>query len=245
VDNSRLYRESQEGILARDEFLSIASHELKTPITSLQLQTQSLLRSAKKGGLNSVSQERIISKLDLINQQTDRLTRLANDLLDVARIRAGRIEMRLEAVDLSQIVRDVALRFEDQMETVGCSLKLSAPPGIVVNADRTRLEQVVTNLLSNAIKYGAGKPIEVAVEADDDHARLMVRDHGIGIAPEHLERIFVRFERAVSSRNYGGLGLGLYIARQIVESLSGSIHVTSELGVSSTFTVVLPRANSK
>jgi PAS domain S-box-containing protein len=240
VDNSRLYQESQEGILARDEFLSIASHELKTPITSLQLQTQSMLRSAKKGGF-SHSPERIISKLELINQQTERLTKLANDLLDVARIRAGRVELRLELVDLAQIVREVALRFEEQMEAVGSSVKLSAQPQIMVNGDRTRLEQVVTNLLSNAVKYGAGKPIEIMVEADDDHVRLMVRDHGIGIEAEHLERIFVRFERAVSSRNYGGLGLGLYIARQIVESLGGSIHVSSELGVGSTFMVVLPR----
>lgn len=245
VDNSQLYRESQEGILARDEFLSIASHELKTPITSLQLQAQGLMRSARKSGLNSISQERLLHKLDLITQQTERLTKLTNDLLDVARIRAGRIEMRLETIDLAQAVRDVVLRFEDQIEAAGCSLALDAAPGAMINADRTRLEQVVTNLLSNAIKYGAGKPIEIAVETTATSARLTVRDHGIGIAPDQLERIFVRFERAVSSRNYGGLGLGLYIARQIVESLGGSIQVTSELGVSSTFVVILPRASAK
>ncbi|HEY0606591.1 MAG TPA: PAS domain S-box protein [Herpetosiphonaceae bacterium] len=243
VDNSRLYQESQEGILARDEFLSIASHELKTPITSLQLQAQSLIRNAKKGGLSSIGQERLLHKLDLITQQTERLTKLTNDLLDVARIRAGRIEMRLEEIDLTQAVREVVLRFEDQIEAAGCSLALDAEPGAMISADRIRLEQVVTNLLSNAIKYGAGQPIEIAVETTATSARLMIRDHGIGIAPDHLERIFVRFERAVSSRNYGGLGLGLYIARQIVESLGGSIQVTSELGVGSTFVVILPRAS--
>lgn len=245
VDNSRLYRESQEGILARDEFLSIASHELKTPITSLQLQAQSLIRSAKKGGLNSLGQDRLLHKLDLITQQTERLTKLTNDLLDVARIGAGRIEMRLEEIDLTQVVQDVVLRFEDQIEAAGCSLTLNPEPGAVISADRTRLEQVVINLLSNAIKYGAGKPIEIAVEATDTSARLIIRDQGIGIAPDHLERIFVRFERAVSSRNYGGLGLGLYIARQIVEALGGSIQVSSELGVSSTFVVILPRSSVK
>ncbi|MBV9791781.1 MAG: PAS domain S-box protein, partial [Chloroflexi bacterium] len=158
VDNSRLYQESQEGILARDEFLSIASHELKTPITSLQLQAQSLMRNAKKGGLSSLGQDRLLHKLELIVQQTERLTKLTNDLLDVARIRSGRIEMRLEEIDLTQAVRDVVQRFEDQIEAAGCALTLHAEPGAVINADRIRLEQVVMNLLSNAIKYSAGQP---------------------------------------------------------------------------------------
>jgi signal transduction histidine kinase len=245
IENARLYQEAQEAILVRDDFLSIASHELKTPLTSLQLQAQSLLRLANKGNLLAMAPERLINKLELIDQQSSRLTRLANDLLDVARIRAGRIDVRLEELDVAALVRDVVERFEEQLALAGCSVDLGAADAVLVWSDRLRIEQVITNLLSNAIKYGAGKPIEISFEVGPDSASFTVRDQGIGIAPEHLERIFIRFERAVSARNYGGLGLGLYIARQIVESLGGAIRVTSEPGVGSAFTVTLPRLTAQ
>jgi signal transduction histidine kinase/DNA-binding response OmpR family regulator len=243
VDNARLYREAQEAILARDEFLSIASHELKTPLTSLQLQVQTLLRAAHKSGQSKLSLERIINKLKLADQQTERLAGLINELLDVARIRSGQIDMRIEEIDLTEIVKTVAARFEEQLAQAGYELRLVCPEPAMVCGDRLRLEQVVTNLLSNAIKYGAGQPIEISVWQTGESVQLAVHDHGIGIAPEHLERIFVRFERAVSSDNYGGLGLGLYIVQRIIEALSGTIRVQSELGCGSTFTVSLPRPN--
>ncbi len=243
-ERERLYREAQEAILARDEFLSIASHELKTPLTALQLQLQMLLRSASKGGTTKLTPERLVNKLHLADQQTERLAALINDLLDVARIRTGRVDIRLEEVDLAHVVRDVLARFEEQIAQSGCSIRLYADQPIVACWDRSRLEQVVTNLLSNAIKYGAGKPVEIGIQGDDAQAQLVVRDHGIGIAPEHLERIFVRFERAVSANHYGGLGLGLYIVRQIVEALDGTIHVASDFGAGSTFTVTLPRTTT-
>ncbi|HEX6289580.1 MAG TPA: ATP-binding protein [Herpetosiphonaceae bacterium] len=241
VDNARLYREAQEAIMTRDEFLSIASHELKTPLTSLQLQVQTLLRTIKKGGYGRLSPERLVQKLELADQQTERLAALINELLDVARIRSGRIDMQLEEIDLALIIRDVVLRSEEQLAQVGCQVQIIGDRQACVYGDRSRLEQVVTNLLSNAMKYGSGKPIEITVTSDADNVHLAVRDEGIGIAPEHLERIFVRFERAVSSDNFGGLGLGLYIVRQIVESLDGTIRVASEPGSGSTFTVSLPR----
>jgi signal transduction histidine kinase/CheY-like chemotaxis protein len=244
VDNARLYREAQEAILARDEFLSIASHELKTPLTSLQLQVQTLLRNAHKGGLSKLSLDRLVAKLELADQQTERLAKLINELLDVARIRSGQIDMRLEEIDLCEIVHTIAVRSEEQVVQAGCSLQLNCDADTRVCGDCSRLEQVVTNLLSNAIKYGAGKPVEISVKGDPKNVYLMVRDEGIGIAQDHLERIFVRFERAVSSNNYGGLGLGLYIVRQIVEALGGTIQVASELGVGSRFTVILPRAGT-
>ncbi|MDP9309717.1 MAG: PAS domain S-box protein [Chloroflexota bacterium] len=240
VDNARLYQDAQEAILARDDFLSIASHELKTPITALQLQAQSLLRLAQKGDISRLSPERLITKLQLVDEQTSRLTHLTNDLLDVARIRTGRIDFRPEEFDLAQVVREVVARFDEQLALAGCAVSLQAPMSISIWSDRSRLEQIITNLLTNAIKYGAGKPITLLIEQEQGVVRLVVRDQGIGIAPEHLERIFVRFERAVSSRNYGGLGLGLYIVRQIVEALGGTIRVTSEVGVGSTFVVTLP-----
>ncbi len=240
-ERERLYRAAQEAILARDEFLSIASHELKTPLTALQLQLQMLLRTAQKSGLAKLSPERLLTKLQMADQQTERLAGLINDLLDVARIRTGRIEVRLEEVDLTQIVQDVVARFEEQITQSGCTVKLDTERPVVACWDRARLEQVVINLLSNAIKYGPGKPIAITVRSEESTAELVVSDQGIGIEPEHLERIFVRFERAVSASHYGGLGLGLYIVRQIVEALGGSIRVSSEFGAGSTFTVTLPR----
>jgi signal transduction histidine kinase/DNA-binding response OmpR family regulator len=244
VDNARLYREAQEAILARDEFLSIASHELKTPLTSLQLQVQTLIRAAQKGSAAKLTPERLTGKLQLADQQTERLANLINELLDVSRIRSGRIDMRLEELDVTEIVHTVVVRFEEQLLQAGSNLRLACDNQALVCADRSRLEQVVTNLLSNAIKYGAGKAIEIRVTQDAENVQMAVRDEGIGIAPEHLERIFVRFERAVSSDNYGGLGLGLYIVRQIVEALGGTIRVVSALGTGSTFTVMLPRADA-
>jgi len=239
-ERERLYREAQEAILARDEFLSIASHELKTPLTGLQLQLQMLLRTAHKGGLSKITVERLLSKLELADQQTERLARLINDLLDVARIRKGQIDMRLEEIDLVEVVRDVVARSEEQIALSGCELQLQAEHPVVACWDRSRLEQVITNLLSNALKYGPGKPVEIRITADATTALLVVVDQGIGIAPDHLERIFVRFERAVSADHYGGLGLGLYIVRQIVEAMGGTIRVASELGAGATFTVALP-----
>ena len=240
-ERERLYREAQEAIQARDEFLSIASHELKTPLTALQLQIQMLLRSAHKNGTSKLTPERILSKLELADQQTDRLAGLINDLLDVARIRTGRVEVRLEELDLAEVVRDVLARFEEQITRAQCSVRLRAETPVMTCCDQARVEQIITNLLSNAIKYGPGKPIDICLSGDEKTVELSVRDYGIGIAPEHLERIFVRFERAVSADHYGGLGLGLYIVRQIVEALGGTIRVSSELGDGSTFTVALPR----
>jgi len=241
IENARLYNEAQQAIGMRDDFLSVASHELKSPLTSLQLQAQSLLRSARKGTLAEMDSARLLTKLELIDKQASRLNRLASDLVDVARIRAGHIDFRGEDMDVVAVARDVVARFSEQIELAGCSVELHGEATVTIRSDRGRIEQVLGNLLSNAIKYGPGKPIDIAVETDRENVWVAVSDRGIGIAPEHLERIFVRFERAVSARNYGGLGLGLYIVRQIVEALGGTIHVLSRPGAGATFTVVLPK----
>jgi len=162
-------------------------------------------------------------------------------LLDVSRLTQGRLALTWEELDLTEVVREVAERFAQQAAKAGCELKVVAEERVVGRWDRLRLEQVVTNLLSNALKYGAGRPVHVEVEGESERAVLAVRDEGIGIEPEHLERIFGKFERAVSGRHYGGLGLGLYITRQIVQALEGTIEVESEPGHGATFRVVLPR----
>ncbi|MFO7178062.1 MAG: ATP-binding protein [Pseudomonadota bacterium] len=227
----------RDAVATRDEFLSIASHELKTPLTPLQLQLDSLrLLLDKEGALD----ERAARKLEQASRQTARLTRLVENLLDVSRITRFRLELEIEEVDLGELIREIASRYADEAHRAGCTLEIHAPSPVVGRWDRMRLEQVISILVSNAIKYGPGKPVEIRAEARDDAARLTVRDYGIGIAQADLSRIFERFERAVSARHYGGLGLGLYIARQIVDAHSGSIGVSSEPGAGATFTVVIP-----
>jgi signal transduction histidine kinase len=240
IDNARLYHESREAVGARDDFLSIASHELKTPVTTLQLQIQSLLRRAEVDP--SPAAQASVARLAAADRQVIRLTKLINELLDISRITGRGLELELEPVELSAVVRDVVARHDVELERARCEIRLDLEPSPSGTWDRMRVEQIVSNLLSNAIKYGAGQPIEIRVDGDEKAARLTVRDRGIGIPPENQARVFQRFERAVSKSNYGGFGLGLWIVRQIVDAHGGEIHVTSTPGQGSSFTVELPRA---
>jgi PAS domain S-box-containing protein len=241
---SRLLEEAQEARAAaenavrlRDEFLTIASHELKTPLTSLNLQLQSLLRGARKAEDGPLA-----GRLDKAQRQIQKLARLMDDLLDVSRLTTGRVRLLLEEVDLVQVVHEVLERFQEEPTRDGTRLRWQGEAAVVGRWDRGRLEQVVTNLVANAMKYGAGAPVEVSVRSSGAMALLEVKDEGIGIAPEDLERIFGKFERAVPVRRYGGFGLGLYIVRQWVEALGGAVDVESSPGHGATFRVVLPLA---
>ncbi|MDI1475319.1 MASE1 domain-containing protein [Polyangium sp. y55x31] len=236
IDNARLYRDAQAAVRLRDEILSIASHELNTPMTSLQLDVQTLKRGAVQSG------DPFPPSLTRVERQVKKLARLIQELLDVTRITTGRMHLQIEDVDLPTVVRDVAERFTEDLSRAACPLMLHADSSMIGRWDHIRLEQVVTNLISNAIKFGSGHPIEIWVGEADGMARLTVRDHGIGIPADRLPYIFERFERAVSSRAYAGLGLGLYIVRSIVEALGGSIRVESTVGSGTMFTVELPRA---
>ncbi len=240
IDNSRLYQEAQAAVAARDDFLSIASHELKTPVATLQLLIQNLLRRLQADP-SSVSPATASERLAAVDKQVLRLTKLINDLLDLSRITDGRMELELEPTDLVSIVRDVVARHEEDARRAHCTVSLAVDSSAEGVWDRMRLDQVVENLLSNAIKYGAGGPIEVRVDGDESVARLMVRDEGIGIPPEAQARIFQRFERAVSASDYSGFGLGLWIVHQIVSAHSGNLRVESEPGRGSAFHVELPR----
>jgi signal transduction histidine kinase len=238
IDNARLYRASQEAVRARNEFLSVASHELNTPVTSLKLAVQFVRRAARP-----VDPQTMDKMLEIVLRQVTRLTRLSGDLLDASRMQAGCLPLVLTDVDLGALVREVASRFEADLARSQCSVSISTRDGapVVGRWDRSRLDQVVTNLLSNAIKFGAGKPIEIVVGEGGGVAQIIVEDHGIGIDPARRGRLFERFERAVSE-NYGGLGLGLYISRGLVEGHGGSIRCESQHGGGSTFTIELPCA---
>ncbi|MCK6548545.1 GAF domain-containing sensor histidine kinase [Myxococcota bacterium] len=230
--------QERAALALRDELLSIASHELKTPLMPLQLQLDLLERSVAAG---TEEPAKLRQRVELATRQVARLSMLVQELLDVSRIRAGRLELVLRDVDLAELVADVADRFRGEAERARCSLTVSTPGPVPGRWDRMRLEQVVTNLLSNAIKYGVGQPIDVTLGATAEEVRLAVRDRGIGIAAADRARIFERFERAAPPGSFGGLGLGLYIARQIADAHGGTIELDSEPGRGSTFTLVLPR----
>lgn len=238
TDRRRAQEEAMEAIQARDLFLSVASHELRTPLTTLQLQLQSLQRSLARAG--ELPKE-IASRLSSSLRQTRRLADLINELLDVSRITYGRLAPERSETNLATIVREVIERYRVSLDQAGSELTVRGlDEGVVGYWDPLRVDQIVDNLLSNAIKYGEGKPIEVEIGVVKGRARIFVRDHGIGISPKDQERIFERFERAVSTRYYGGFGLGLWITRQVVEAHGGTIQVESELDVGSTFVVELP-----
>lgn len=240
TERENLLAELRSAVAARDEFLSVASHELKTPLTPLALKIDTLERLIRNPS-SANSTERLTAALETMRKQLKRLNALIGDLLDVSRIGAGRLSLSPERLDLVALVREVTARVEDQARKLGCPLRLAAPEGPLWGQwDPMRLEQVVFNLLDNAVKYGRGRPVEVEVEPRPDGARLRITDHGIGIAEDDLQRIFRRFERAVSDRNYGGLGLGLYIVRTLVEAMGGTIGVESTPGQGARFTVTLP-----
>jgi signal transduction histidine kinase len=233
IDNARLYREARQAIQQRDEFLSVASHELNTPLTALTLGVHAL-RSA----LGEKVDAQLGPMLDLTERQCRRLRRLIQDLFDVARLERGPLPLSLTDVDLNALVREAAAGFA--LTRSGSTLSIVTPGPLRGRWDSLRLEQVVLNLLSNAVKFGAGKPIELRLERAGDRAILSVIDAGIGIDPAVQDRIFGRFARAVSSEYYGGMGLGLYISRQLVQQQGGTLTVSSTPGQGSTFVVSLP-----
>ena len=238
LENTRLYEQAVNAVGVRDEFLAIAGHELRTPLTPILFQAELLGRVTADTPMAKVRE-----RAEKLVRNAERLARLVDELLDVSRITAGRLTLDPEELDLADAVREVAARMADDCARARVELRIDVVPAIG-RWDRLRVEQVVGNLLGNAIKYGAGKPVEVTLTAGGGHARLVVRDHGIGIAPSDQARIFQRFERAVPSRHFGGLGLGLWIVRQVVEAHGGTIALRSLHGEGAEFTVELPMVDA-
>ena len=237
LDNAQLYADAERAVTSRDEFLSVASHELRNPLNALQLQLVTLHRAVRDGE-DAPPHQWIRERVRQATEDVGALVRLVHNLLDVARITAGRMDVEPEDLDFGEVVRGTLRQFGQQLTDLEVTLDL---PAILGRCDRLRLEQVVTNLVSNAIKYGEGKPVEIALTCDGDTVRLSVTDHGIGIAPEDQRRLFERFSRAVPRRQYGGFGLGLWIARETARALGGELSLASTPDVGSTFIVSMPR----
>jgi len=247
TDQREIEQRLREAIRARDEFVSVASHELKTPLTSLQLQVEALRRSLlraeearARGESLGIPEERIRKFAEQTGRQTARLGQLVDDMLDISRIASGKFGVEREAMDLTATVNEVVDRLRPQLEAANGGVAVRAPEPVRGLWDRHRIEQVLSNLLTNAMRYGKGAPIEVSLERRGDVAHLAVTDRGMGIAPENLGRIFDRFERAISANEVSGLGLGLFISRQIVEAHNGRIWAESTLGKGASFHVELP-----
>jgi signal transduction histidine kinase len=250
VENARLYNEARAAVRLRDEFLSIASHELKTPLTSLRLKVDGILRITAKTEREPADLAKLAARVQGVDKQLGRLTELVDALLDVSRAAAGQLQLRLEDVDLDDVVRAVAVRLKDDLAAAGCSLSLivtgeggrgTTKAPIFGRWDRLRLDEVITNFLSNAIKYGAGKPIQLRLSATDAVATIEVEDQGIGISADDQQRLFERFARIVSPEHYGGFGLGLWIVKLLVEAMGGKVAVRSTVGQGSVFSAELPR----
>jgi len=233
---------AQAAIRLRDEFISIASHELRTPITSLLLHLDVFSRQwDEHHGAKEVAAYTARTR-----RQLARMERLVEELLDVSRMGGGQLTLTRDSVDLESLVKSVLDSVSEDLRRAGCRVELRTEGSLEGRWDRLRLEQVVENLLRNALIYGAGKPIELTLSrSGEGHALLAVRDHGIGIDKAMQEKVFLRFERGVSAQHYGGLGLGLYIARQIVEAHQGTLRVESKLGEGATFWMDLPLQSTR
>lgn len=239
IDNARLYRQAEQAIRLREVFLSVAAHELRTPLLPLQLRLQSLLRRGRSGA--TLEPARLLEEVAAAERQTKQLGQLVDQLLDVSNLSAGHpLELRQRRVDLVALVEGVLEGLRPQVEASGSEVRRELRGPAVGWWDARRLEQVVTGLLRNALKFGEGRPIDVRVTPRDGAVQLVVKDHGIGMPESERERLFERFGRGVPVRHYGGLGLGLYLTRRLVEAHGGTISVESRPGQGSTFTVELP-----
>lgn len=236
LDNARLYQEAREAIALREQFVAVAGHELRTPLTALMLGLDNLQRR----GLGEPP-EALLRRITQCRSQAAQLKRLIDELLDVSHLSRGTLRLEVEELELTSFVLDVVQRMLPQLEQAGCDVTCTWEAPLLGWWDRLRVEQVLTNLLTNASKYGAGQPIQVELSSTLEQVLIRVRDHGMGIAPADQERIFLRFERAASKKHDGGLGLGLWISRELVGLMGGRIEVLSEPGQGSTFTVYLPR----
>jgi signal transduction histidine kinase len=227
----------REAALLRDEFLSVASHELRTPLTTIQLQADALVQGLERREPQDASIERALRRAGGLCREVNRLERLLEGMTEVFRLSSREVELELVASDLGELTRAVVDRVLSETQAASIRVRTDPVPGMW---DRARFTQALSQLLLNALKFGAREPIDVDVTANEDSARVTVSDRGMGIAAEDQARIFGRYEKATSARHHGGFGVGLWIVRELIEAMAGSIHVESAPGMGATFVVVVP-----
>lgn len=232
--------ELEKAVITRDEFLSIASHELKTPLTAFKLQLQLRKRYLERGDTEKFTNERIEKMLSDDGRHVNKLIHLVDDMLDISRIRKGKMELELQDFNFQELLDEVIGRFSLELNSRNCKVLIQNKTEMTVYGDRFKLEQVLINLITNAIKYGKGSDIEISCFKNETHYGFCVKDNGIGISEENKEKVFELFERIKTPFAVGGLGLGLYIVRQIITAHNGTIHVNGEVDNGSVFTVEIP-----
>lgn len=240
VDKARLYKEARDAIRDRDEFLAIASHELRTPLTSILLNLQLVLRKIRNTEKNKLNMENIVKSIEYSESQSYRLAKLINDLLNISVVSSGRLKIEKEKMEFSGLVEKVLNKFDAQFKDAKVQVDFKNGEEVFGFWDKVRLEQVISNLLSNSIKYGRGNPVVVSLEKENKKLIFSVKDTGIGIDKKRQKHVFEKFSRAVATKEFKGLGVGLYISRQIVEAHDGKIFLSSKKNEGTTFQVELP-----
>jgi PAS domain S-box-containing protein len=240
LENARLFRKAQEALKARDEFLSMASHDLRSPLNSLRLQLQAVRKDMQQDAGKPCCPKKLAARVESMERQTDRMLHMMDALLDISQMTAGRLELKRQKLDLVKLVNDAVATLDEELRQSGVEIRLHAEGPVEGTWDRLRLEQVIDNLLSNAVKYGNRQPVELTVATDGHMAKFVVRDQGVGIAPEDQGRLFDRFERVRFDQDVAGYGVGLWIVRRVVEAHGGSVTVESRLGEGASFIVQLP-----
>jgi signal transduction histidine kinase len=235
-DQASTIEELRRAIAVRDDFIAIAAHELRNPMTPIAGQVEVLVSRARREGASPA----LVAGLERLELAIEHYLRRATTLLEVSRLNAGQVRLQPTTFDMAELVALTTRNYRVLAERAGSPLQCHAEPSVVGTWDRLSSEQVLDNLLSNAIRYGAGKPIRVELARVGDGIVLKVQDEGIGIAPSAQARIFERFERAGSERTSGGFGVGLWLVRKLVEAQGGKIEVRSQPAQGSTFIVQLP-----
>lgn len=232
--------ELQRSLKMRDEFMSLVAHELRTPLNTLFLETQMRSLQIKRGNEAAFAPAQMEAMVQRDERQIKSMIRLIDDMLDVSRMRSGKLSIRPAKVELMHLLERVVSDLSLQAATTGSTLTLQPHAPVDGCWDEFRVEQVIVNLLTNALRYGGGQPVDVSVSREGELVRIDVRDGGKGISPSDLERIFEPYERGARNGEPKGLGLGLYISRQLAMSHGGELRVTSKQGEGSTFSLVLP-----
>jgi two-component system OmpR family sensor kinase len=237
ADKERLIEELRAAVAARDEFIAVAAHELRNPMTPIMGQVQLLLSRARRERVSDT----LIGGLEMLETAVDHYVRRATTLLEITRLNAEKIQLQPTAFDLYELIRDCVRKYEQMAARAGSQLHCLVNELVLGTWDRLATEQVLDNLVSNAIRYGDGKPVSVNVAADEHRVVLRVVDNGIGIAPSDRTKIFERFEQGSAAPRSGGFGIGLWLSNKLVQAQGGTLQVESELGQGSTFIVSLPR----